>query len=327
MFNDVSENRARRRGGVPSDPVSLFAEETQSFLLEVTTGKSVTCSGTKVSGQGNMYLRWDQLPDVATQEFDWSSINFTRTCTVNGGAQHNAVWILVEALTDLQSLGLTCSSAYPSAITLTNAIPSQPINLSSGKTRLYKLAVTRGAEVACGTTADEGSDADIFLRFTEKPDKESGDYDCSGTLSGSTEQCVVTNDISAQILWILVFAESGIPVSNVVVEYVSTMINMTEAGAAISLQDGIASDPFSLDTDQTQIFTLDVEAGSEVTCQTSGDNGDADLSLRWGTEPDLANVLYDCESTTASSDEECTVQDLTGETVLWATVVSFLAVS
>jgi Dickkopf N-terminal cysteine-rich region len=63
----------------------------------------------------------------------------------------------------------------------------------------------------------------------------------------------------------------------------------------------------------TYYFKLDgVQAGEAVTCQTSADNGDADLFVRIGELPDPFefSVLNDCLSGNAGSNEECTTDPL-----------------
>jgi hypothetical protein len=59
-----------------------------------------------------------------------------------------------------------------------------------------------------------------------------------------------------------------------------------------------------------------------VICETTGDNGDADLYLRWNSAPDFDLFLYDCVSAGTGSVESCTVEDRGLATVLWATILS-----
>lgn len=63
----------------------------------------------------------------------------------------------------------------------------------------------------------------------------------------------------------------------------------------------------------TYYFKLDgVQAGEAVNCQTSADNGDADLFVRVGELPDPYefSTLNDCMSGNTGSDEECTTDPL-----------------
>jgi hypothetical protein len=100
-----------------------------------------------------------------------------------------------------------------------------------------------------------------------------------------------------------------------------------EPGSVISLADVVASELFSLTASEAQSFTLSIQPGATVVCATDGDNGDADLYLRWGAEPDFNDGIFDCSSNGFESNEMCEVVDRSSTSVLWATVIAFGSVS
>jgi hypothetical protein len=98
--------------GVPSDTISLVRDEAQSFTLHVQSEARVTCTTSTTGGDGSLYLRWDEEPDLATQTYDCASVSFSRTCTV---AKPGSVvlWATVVSSSSLDGFSLTCTSGLP----------------------------------------------------------------------------------------------------------------------------------------------------------------------------------------------------------------------
>lgn len=311
--------------GVPSDLVNLVRDEAQSFTLQVEPEARVTCTTTSVGGDGSLYLRWDNEPDLATQTFACISVGFSRNCTV-ANPYSTLLWATVVTLSGLDGFSLTCTSALPEPISLTDGVPSEPLSLATARVQQYNLDIRRGANVVCETTGSNG-DADLFVRFDAPPNLEENMYDCSATSDSSNETCIVRDPGGATSLWVSIEADRQFVGLTLTCTSTSTFPGMTKPGLEISLADGVASEPFSLDEFVAQSFTLDIQSGENVVCVTGGDNGNADLYLRWDAEPDLAGGIFDCSSVELSSDELCEVADPGGASVLWATVGAFSAVS
>lgn len=310
--------------GVPSDAVSLARDEAQSFTLQVQSEARVTCTTFATGGDGSLYLRWDNEPDLGTQTYDCASVNFRRTCTV---AKPGSVilWATVLSPSGLDGFSLTCTSGLPEPITLTNEIASAPLSLATGRIEDFKLNIRRGANITCEITGSNG-DADLYVRFDAAPNVDEGTFDCFDDGATSNETCTVQDPGNAESLWISVEAVNAF--SGLTLTCTSTVSDIVEPESAISLADGVASELFSLTALEAQSFTLDiVELGSTVVCETDGDNGDGDLYLRWDAEPDLTDNIFDCSSNAFGSFELCEVLDRGGASVLWATVVAFSAVS
>ena len=108
--------------------------------------------------------------------------------------------------------------------------------------------------------------------------------------------------------------------SNVTIQCAATTESL-----AITLTAGVPSEPFGLVPSEELSFTLAVQAGDRIQCElTNGfGQGDADLYLAFGSPPDIELEEYDCASTFFDSEETCTVRNIDGADILWATVTAF----
>jgi len=134
------------------------------------------------------------------------------------------------------------------------------------------------------------------------------------------EQCVVADLNSTYIIYVM--ANAYLTFSDLVV----TCSSRTQtASAPIPLQSGIPSKPFSLIGGQRQIFQMPLTISNGVIlCAVHAKNGDADLYIRLGAEPDLILGQHDCASETTESDKQCEVhQTVKLSTTVYANVVAF----
>jgi len=96
----------------------------------------------------------------------------------------------------------------------------------------------------------------------------------------------------------------------------------------MELKAGVPSEPFDLLEGETQSFTLTINPGERIRCETTNiTTGDADLYLRLGEAPNVYTGVFDCASVLLSTFESCTVRDSTDATTLWATVIAYSSVS
>jgi hypothetical protein len=103
----------------------------------------------------------------------------------------------------------------------------------------------------------------------------------------------------------------------------SSITEIVEARPVLDLADGVQSESFSLLANQVQELTLQTDPSSDVVCTTSGDNGDADLFVRWDTAPNIDLILFDCVSNDALSNETCRVMNPGNASSIWATIFAF----
>lgn len=75
------------------------------------------------------------------------------------------------------------------------------------------------------------------------------------------------------------------------------------------LTNGVAKTGISGSAKQEMFYTLDVPAGANnLTFTTTGSSGDADLFVKFGSKPSLS--VYDCKSTSSSSNETCNISNV-----------------
>lgn len=95
---------------------------------------------------------------------------------------------------------------------------------------------------------------------------------------------------------------------------------------SIALADGVTLAGQDSNASTYQFYTLDVVAGSTVKCTTAASNGDADLYLRFGENPDADpnSTTNECGSYTTTSNESCTTKSAaTSDTTLNALVHAY----
>ncbi len=100
-----------------------------------------------------------------------------------------------------------------------------------------------------------------------------------------------------------------------------------EPNPPIALTDGVTLGNQDAATGNIQQYTLGVGAGSSVTCTTVGNNGDADLYLRFGADAEANpnSTVNECGSFSSNSNESCTTGGAPSATTLFAAVHAFTA--
>lgn len=95
----------------------------------------------------------------------------------------------------------------------------------------------------------------------------------------------------------------------------------------IALEDGVPLAGQSLELGVVQQYTLAVAANSTVTCETTCNNGDADLYVRFGAaaEPNPSSSNNACASYSSTSSESCTTGATSEDTTLYAAVHAYAA--
>jgi len=80
-------------------------------------------------------------------------------------------------------------------------------------------------------------------------------------------------------------------------------------GGSLALENGVAKTGVSGSAKAELFYTLEVPSGAtDLTFTTSGGSGDADLFVRFANQPTL--TTYDCKSTTATSNETCSITNV-----------------
>jgi len=149
----------------------------------------------------------------------------------------------------------------------------------------FTFPVQPKSQILCETTVGDG-DADLYLQFDNFPDVAAAIYDCMAAGSTSVERCTIENRGNASVVYLTVMAYSRLT-------DVYVTCRSSELPQYVELLDGISSEPFGLEQGENRIFFLDVENTESVVCETTGDNGDADLYTSTDVVPDFINGIYD----------------------------------
>jgi hypothetical protein len=317
----------RLAAGVPSDPVTLNAQQVQKHFLSIQSEARVSCEVSASAGTGVMSLNWQEA--VSGYGLNLSGVcqtAFDSPCEVVDQGFYSVLWVTVRADTAVQGMSVTCTSAFAQAPILLNGVPSNPISLTEAQTKVYQFEVSRGINTTCVTTA-VGGDLDLYVRFSTPPDLLNAVLDCVSDTASSDEICTVFDAEGAITLWVTLRAFDG-PVEGATVTC-TILTAMLVGNDPIELALFEVSSALSLDTGDVQSFTLTVPSSTNtrVVCNLVGDNGDADLYFRYGEEADFINVVPDCVSELVGSAEVCSVRNRGGSTVAWATVYAFEGVS
>jgi hypothetical protein len=222
------------------------------------------------------------------------------------------VTIYAEVWTEksYSGLAITCtiSEDHVSLLALTDG---QPLSSQSGEvnsTQLYLLTVPGGHSVECVTSCDNGN-ADLKLRFGDPAlldtcysGSNSSNEVCNAAAPYRPDDYLVDDDfVNTTTLYAEVYS---------VGKYSNLTITCTisEGLPSIALVDGKRLDGQHGAHHTSTFYSLNIPAGHSVECETSCDNGDADLYLFFDDSEGWEEYVshsdsYEVCSATAPADE------------------------
>jgi serine protease len=175
---------------------------------------------------------------------------------------------------------------------LENGVPVSGLSASQGQELHFTLEVPAGASALSFQISGGSGDADLYVQFGSAP--TTGSYDCRPYLNGNNETCNISN-VQAGTYHVMLRAYSSFSGVTLTGSY-------TEGGGGTG--GGWTESNLSGARLSWQHFTLDVPAGmSELDVQMSGGSGDADLYVRFGTQPTTSS--YDCRPYLNGNNENC----------------------
>ncbi|WDE11708.1 S8 family serine peptidase [Thalassomonas haliotis] len=177
---------------------------------------------------------------------------------------------------------------------LTNGVAKTSLSGAKDETQVFTLEVPAGATGLSFNSTGGSGDADMYVKFGSAPTTGSGGYDCRSWNSNSTESCDIAT-AQAGTYYVMLngySAYSGVSLTGSFTEGSSNQGgSMQETGVAAS--SGYA-----------KFFTIEVPAGmTSLDITTTGGSGDADLYVRFGSQP--TSSTYDCLSEKSSNEETC----------------------
>ncbi|MFK3873740.1 S8 family peptidase [Pseudoalteromonas rhizosphaerae] len=160
----------------------------------------------------------------------------------------------------------------------------------------YTMTVPSGASNVTFTMSGGTGDADMYVRAGSAPTTST--YDCRPYKNGNNEECSIDNP-TAGTYHVMLSGYSAYA-------NVSLVGNLTTSGGTGNPQagGGTVSD-ITASAGQWKHYTLDVPAGmASFTVTTSGGSGDADLFVKFGSQPTSSS--YDCRPYKNGNAETCT---------------------
>lgn len=204
---------------------------------------------------------------------------------------------LVQTQATIDELSAVCGGGNPppppGGNELTKGVTETGISGAQGSEVFYTFDVPAGASDLSFDMAGGSGDADIYVRFGSKPTTSS--YDCRPYKSGNNENCAFSAP-QAGTYHVMIRGYNAYSNTSLVADYV-------EAG---SVNDTLNETNLSGARSSTQYFTLEVPAGrSNVNISISGGSGDADLYVRYGSQPTTST--YDCRPYRNGNNESCSL--------------------
>lgn len=163
----------------------------------------------------------------------------------------------------------------------------------------YTMTVPSGTTNVTFTMSGGTGDADLYVRAGSQPTTST--YDCRPYKGGNNEQCSIDNP-TAGIYHVMLRGYSAYSGANLVGNITGAS---SGGGTGLPQAGGITITDISANSGQWKHYTLDVPAGmASFTVTTSGGSGDADLYVKFGSQPTSSN--YNCRPYKNGNEETCT---------------------
>ena len=146
-------------------------------------------------------------------------------------------------------------------------------------------------------------DADLYVRSGSNPTTSA--YDCRPYIAGNSENCNFANPAAGR-WYVRIRTYSAYTGVNIVA-------NLTAGGGGGTCSNSGSASNVSATTGNWAYYTYEVPScANTLNVTTTGPNGDADLYLRYGSNPTTSS--YNCRSWSSNSNESCTISNPTAGT-------------
>ncbi|MFI2811179.1 S8 family peptidase [Microbulbifer sp. JSM ZJ756] len=186
----------------------------------------------------------------------------------------------------------------PGTGVLENGVAETGLSGNSGDELFFTLEVPAGASNLQFEISGGSGDADLYVRFGSAPTTST--YDCRPYLNGNNETCSISN---AQAGTYHVMLRGYTSFSGV-----DLVGSFDESGGGSGGPTGWTESNLSGASGSWQHFTLQVNAGmTSLDVNMSGGSGDADLYVRFGSQPTTSS--YDCRPYRWGNSETCSISN------------------
>lgn len=172
------------------------------------------------------------------------------------------------------------------------------LSANQGNQLRFTMEVPQGASDLSFTTSGGSGDADLYVRFGSAPTTAS--YDCRPYRSGNNETCTFSSP-QAGTYHVMLDAYSTFSA-------VSLVGNYGDGSGSGGGNSSISETNLSGNAGSWQHFTIEVGPGaSQLLASMSGGSGDADLYVRYGSQPTTGS--YNCRPYRFGNQETCTLNN------------------
>ncbi|MEW5250424.1 S8 family peptidase [Microbulbifer discodermiae] len=235
-------------------------------------------------------------PDITPDEVESTLVNNTRpfpgSCSLCGSGIVDA-----SAAINAASVGVT-----PNDNSLENGVARVDLSASVEEELLFTLEVPANASNLQFRTTGSNGDADLYVKFGSSPTTQ--DNDCKSTSSTSNEICSIANT-QAGTYYVVVRAYRNFSELRLTGSFDIAPLNSDDG----LLENGVSRPNLSANAEEELLFTLEVPSNaSNLRFQTTGNNGDADLYVKFGSSPTIQDS--DCKSDSSTSNEICSISNV-----------------
>ncbi len=298
------------QNGVAATGLAAPAGGTVSYTMQVPAGSSnLVFQMSGGTGDGDMYVRFGSAPGTAAGTYDcrpYLSGN-NESCTF-ASPQAGTWYVTIRAYSAFSGVSLKGSYSTggggnpPAGGVLQNGVAATGLAAPAGGTVSYTMQVPAGSSNLVFQMSGGTGDGDMYVRFGSAPGTAAGTYDCRPYLSGNNESCTFASP-QAGTWYVTIRAYSAFSGVSLKGSYSTGGGGNPPAGNV--LQNGVPVTGLSATTGNwSQTYTLVVPAGAKnLSIQTSGGSGDADLYVRIGAAP--TSGTYTCRPWLSGNAETC----------------------
>lgn len=292
---------------------SLVANAGSAATLEVRGGTDYAYyNGTSMATPhvaGVAALAWSNNINCSASEVR-NALKQTALDLDSSGRDNRTGWGLVQTKAASDYMASNCTGGNNgggnngggSGSEMQNGVAITGVSGSQGSETVYTLAVPAGASDLAFNLSGGTGDADLYVSFGSEPSTSS--YDCRSWASGNTESCSFASPQEGTY-YVKVHGYSAFSGASLTGSYTeSNNGGGNNGGQGFS---GSVTDVSASRRDWVH-YTLDVPANmGSMVVSTTGGTGDADLYVRFGSQPTTSN--YDCRPYESGNEETCTISN------------------
>lgn len=292
----------------PSGTEALIVPANSSMHYETLTINEMIYDfrGESANGEWQLKLIDNSLSSSGTLN------NWSLTVQAAGGSEQQCSVDL-----DLSQPGCQTCETHPEICPVPpadNVLQSGiPINISGlkGSEKHFTIEVPQNQTQLLITTQANNGDADLYVMYESQA--STSDYLCRGYTSNSNETCSIDNPLPG-IYHLMVKAFKSYDELSLITTYSGEICEgasccvpgeccENDCNTSNILENGVTKS--GLSHSEKLIFLIDVPAGKTLKVTSQGGTGDADLSVKYASEP----VMWDsdCASRNSNNNEYCEV--------------------